>query len=363
MTQEEQIQEVYDELNKVYHKYNLINKEITFNCVQKAIKLKEKELELKARLEYLSQLIFLGFYDEAIAYYPWFINYKKNNEMGFFNYYHFVWSFKWIIIRIGNYGKIPLEKINVIFEQFETELRGYDASDKLIEYFNSIVQLSLGNIDKAIESYKNYKKLRKTSSMDDCYACQINNMIDLHIANKDYSKAVFEAKDVVSKKHTCASVPKTTYPKLIFCHLMLDNKLKADEFFQLSLKSLNLKEPQISNIYYALYYISKNKNFVKVKKILDTQLDYALNSNSDVEKFKFYLSCYILLKNMENSEIKNIKLNLNEKIDLPYNEKGYDIIELKNWFKNNYIYHMNTLNNRNGNLYYGEYQNLMEENF
>jgi len=328
------------------------NKDIVFNCVQKAIQTKDKELELEARFEYLAQLVFLRFYDEAIAYFPWFLNYKKNNELSYYNYYQLVWSFKWIISRITSYGKIPLPQIHGLFQQFEDEVKEFGGSTKTIDYFSVIYNLALGNVEVAEEKYKNYKKLRKTSSIDDCYACQINNMIDFHIGTKNYKKAILEAKDIVSKKIGCESVPKTTYPKLSFCYLMLDKNLKAEEFYQLSIKSLKFSEPQITNAYYLLFFLAKNNQFLKAKKILDKQLQYAVQSNSDLDKFKFFTGCYLVFKKAALANVKNIKLQKIDGIDCLFDKNGYNIIELKDWFKNKADFHLHVLDNRNKNSYY-----------
>lgn len=359
----EQIESIYDEFYELEDKYSLENKENILKLIQKAIPTKDKELELTLRFEYLSQLVFLGFYDEAIAYYPWFLNYKKNNELSYYENYQLVWSFKWIVLRIGNYSKIPLDQIFNLFEQFEKEIREFcgGSGDKLIEYFSVILHLNLGNLDIAEEKFKNYKRLRKTSELDDCIACQINNNIDLHIAKKDYKKAIAEAKDIVSKKHSCASVPKTTYPKLAFTHLMLGNDLKAEEFYHLSIKNLNFKEPQITNVPDLLYFLAKKNLYLKATKVMDAQLDFVLKSNSDVDKFKFFLGCYLILKNVMISNIKVFKLKNNELINLSYNEKskGYEASELSVWFEENAKKHMALLDTRNKNKFYEETFNYM----
>ncbi|VXB84753.1 hypothetical protein FLAVO9AF_30051 [Flavobacterium sp. 9AF] len=363
MNLEEQIDSIYDQLYQLDGQYTLKNKDIIFDLVQKAIQTKDKELEFEARLEYLSQLVFLNFYDEAIAYFPWFLNYKKNNPLGYYHYHHLVWSFKWIIIRVASYGKIPLAQINSLFQQFENEVKEYGAGDKVIEYFSSIVQLGIGNLEAAEEKYKKYRKLRKTSDLDDCYACQINNMLDLHMAKRDYKKVISEAKDLVSEKYSCKSVPKTTYPKVTFAHLMLGNTLKAEEFYQLSVKKLNLDEPQITNVYYLLFFLAKKNELLKVKKLLDKQLDYVLKSNSDLDKFKFYLGCYLVFKNAVLHKNKKIKLKQHDGLNCAYDEKGYDCLELEAWFKEKTISHSDFLDKRNNNTYYTDYYTFLDSHF
>lgn len=362
MNLEEQIQDVYDELERVSGSYSLQNKEIVFNCVQKAIQTKDKELEFETRFEYLSQLVFLNFNDEAIAYFPWFLNFKKNNELSYSSYHQLVWSFKWIINKVASYGKIPLSQIHALFKQFENEVREFGGSTKVIEYFGVIYNLDLGDLVIADEHYKKYKKLRKTSNLDDCYACQINNMVDLQIAKKDYKKAVVEAQDIASKTYSCASVPKTTYPKLTFCYMMLDNNLKAEELYQLAVKNLNFSEPQITNVYYLFFYLAKNDQFLKAKKILDKQMQFAIESNADIEKFKFFAGCYLIFKKAEQSNVKMIKLQKNDGIDCNYDEKGYDTVEMKNWFKTKSEYHFQILDERNENQYYQNYFKYLDEN-
>lgn len=360
MTVDEQIFEIYEILDKIDSKFTLKNKDIAFECVQKAINLKDKELEFDARQEYLSQLVFLNFADKALALFPWFLNYKKENEIDSYRYYSLVWSFKWIVSRIGSYGKISLQQIDTLFEQFEKEVLEYGAGPKLISYFKLILHTNMGNIAEAEKHLKDYKKSKLYSDLDDCYACQINNMSDFAMQKRDYKKVIKDTEDLVSKKYTCESVPKTTYPKVAIAYLMLGNSLKAEEFFQLSVKELKMNVPQIPSMGYLLMYLAKNKLYVQAKKLLDKQLKYSFESNADLYKFRFSVGNYLLFKNAEQDGIEYFKLNTTEFSDLEVTPKGFKVSQLKNWYATQVNQYINLLDTRNKNNFYQDYFTFYE---
>lgn len=360
MTVEDQVYEVYDILEKLDSKYTLKNKDIAFECIQKAIKLKDKELEFDARQEYLSQLVFMNFHDQAIALYPWFLNYKKNNELDYYRYYTLVWSFKWIVGRIGSYGKISRQQIDTLFEQFEKEVLEYGAGKKVISYFKLTLHTYMGNLEEAEVYLKAYKRSRAVSSIDDCYACQINNVIDFSLQKRDYKKVIRDTKDLVYKKYSCDSVPKTTYPKICMAYLMLGNALKAEEFYQLAVKELRLTQPQIPNVGYLFFYLAKNKMYVQAKKLLDKQLKYSFETNADLYKLRFCIGCYLLFKNAASDGIEFFKLNVVEAFNLELTKKGFRVTELRDWYQSQVEDYIKLLDTRNENSFYQEYFDYLE---
>lgn len=83
-------QDIEDCLDELYDE-NLYNKERAFKCVLASQKYKDLDLEYRAKYAYFKQLIFLEFYDEAIAMFPWFLHMcDKHKER--FGYFGILWS-------------------------------------------------------------------------------------------------------------------------------------------------------------------------------------------------------------------------------------------------------------------------------
>lgn len=362
MTVEEQVYNVYETLEKLSSSYTIKNKDLAFECIQTAINLKDNELEFSARQHYLAQLVFLNMHDKAIALFPWFLNYKKNNELYWYDYHTFVWSFKWIVARIGSYGKIPLEQVESVFSQFEKEVEEYGAGKKVIYYFRTTLYRHLGNLEKAEEFLKLYKRSRATSDIDDCYACQINNIADFWLAAHDYKKVIAGTKNVVNKKFSCDSVPKTTYPKVCMAYMMLGKSAKAEEFYQLSVKELRLHQPQIPHMSFLLFYVAKNRLYVQAKKLLDKQLGFSFETNADVYKLEFCMGCYLVFKKAAEDGIVYFKLKYDMPAELEVTAKGYEVAQLKDWYLSQINAYISLLDNRNGNSYYSDYFKYLEGN-
>ncbi|MBK7884284.1 MAG: hypothetical protein IPJ81_11170 [Chitinophagaceae bacterium] len=358
-------EEIHEVLANIDNEYNITNKDLAFKCVQKAMLLGNKKLEFDARYEYFSQLTFCNFIDEALVQYPWLLNYKKNNELKPGSIHRIIWSFKWIIDKIPDYSSIPLSKIKDTIAQFEEEYTAAGNTGKIIEHYRMIMHLIMGEIEKAYEHYNKYKKSNQTGEYDDCYACQLNSILDLYLAKKDYQKVIENAGDLVTKKYSCAEVPDITYPKLVFSYLMLGELDKAEEYYQLTLKKLKLSNPQ-DIIYYTLFYLGKTKAFVQGKKIIDKQLHFILASKSDMLKYKFFSSCYIFFKYAAREGIKTFKIKLvehNNNFIQPIEIDEYNVTALQEWFYNQSFLHASLLDKRNENNYYQDYLKYLEEAF
>ena len=357
----EEIQEVLWDIDG---DYNITNKDLAFKCVQKAMLLGNKKLEFDARYKYFSQLIFCNLFDEALAQYPWLLNYKKNNEISPGGIHKVIWSFKWIIDKIPVYSSIPLSKIKDTIAQFEEEYKSVGNTGKIIEHYRMIMHLIMGEIEKAEEHYNKYKKSNQTGEYDDCYACQLHSTLDLHLAKKDYKKVIESGGDLVTKKYSCSEVPDITYPKLVFSYLMLGELNKAEEYYQLSLKKLKLSIPQ-DVIYYTLFYLGKTKAFVQGKKIIDKQLHFILAAKSDMLKYHFFSSCHIFFKYAEQDGIKNFKIKLADQTNFiaPVKKDEYSVTSLKQWFYDQSHLHATLLDKRNENNYYQDELKYMDEFF
>jgi tetratricopeptide (TPR) repeat protein len=358
----EEIQEV---LSIIDQNYNITNKDIAFKCVQKTMLLNNKKLEFDARNKYFSQLTFCNFIDEALVQYAWLLNYKKNNELKPGSIHSVLWKFKWIIDKIPDFHLITLSKINDAFKQFEEEYIAAGNTEKVLEHYRALIHLRMGNIEKAESHYNKYKKINQTGEYDDCYACQLNSLLNLTIAKKEYQKVTEIAKDLVTKKYFCAEVPNITYPKLVFAHLMLGELDKAEEYYQLSLKKLKLSNPQ-DIIYHILFYLGKTKAFVQGKKIIDKQLHFILAAKSDMIKYEFFSSCYIFFKYADEEDIKTFKIKLDEHSNSfiqPIKKDEYNVITVKEWFYKQSLLHASLLDKRNENNYYQDYLKYLDEAF
>lgn len=332
--------------------YSLNNKDIAFECVKKAVALNNKYLEFRARYEHLSQLVFCNLYEEAIPMYPWLLNYMKTYDE---EHMQILWAFKWIVGHISHFHKIPLSKINELFELYEKEYTAYGETKKIVAYKKLYHYLNIGELSLADEMYDIFKKSKK-GELDDCGACQKHGIIEYHFAKKNYKALLAESEKLFSQKQNCVEVPNITYPLVCYVYLLLNKLPEAEHHAQIANKKLKFNIFQ-SNAFFLLLYYSKTKQFVQGKKLIDKQLPFIVNNNDNIFKFNFYSACYVYFKCLEQDNITDYKLKSADLVKgkiQPTKANNYAVTALKDYFYNEAKLESILLDNRNQNKYYDE---------
>ena len=107
--------------------------------------------------------------------FPWFLN-KCDSKDNYYKYLQVLWTFKWVINAVTDFPAISLSKIEGLREEFERRFQEYGTGDRVINYFKAQQESQLGNIEKSLELADKYFSDTRTCELDDCAACQPNNI-------------------------------------------------------------------------------------------------------------------------------------------------------------------------------------------
>ena len=341
------------------------NKQLAFKCVQKALALKDIDLEFEARLQFLRQLVFLSEYEEAIAIFPWFLN-SCDKHPDRFSYFNVLWTFKWIMGAITNYHTISLDHLDRLFKEFEKRYTAYGSGEKVILYYKMRQLAETGNISESLEYYAKYIASTESGALDDCLACQPNNCMEVFLAARQYDKVIDLANMIIRKKLSCHIVPHTSYPSALEATFLLEHWSDAEMYFQLSCKKLKVSESHLRAFSSIVIYCSLKGYHVKGRNIIEKQLPFALDTKSDYYRFFFFMACSLFFQSMENRT--NVKLKLKPGAFLDFtlaDDNEYSVDALVNWFRDKSVLHGELLDNRNQNNFYREHfahmTNFVEE--
>jgi hypothetical protein len=331
---------------------------LALKCIQKAQILKDLELEFDARMAYVYQVNFLNKHDLGIAMFPWFLK-KCDEDPERFDYYQTLWVYKWIVNSVRDFAKVPLEKTESLLKDFEKRLLDYGTGKKVIHYVKVQYFDAIGELPKAAEEYKRYLKAATSGTMDDCIACQPNNMIDHLLSHGQYEEVFNVAQPILRGDKTCRTVPQTTYPKLILPALALGRREDAENFARLAKKNLPLTQANLRSAAHLVVYYTLKEDFTKGKTVIEKQFPYLLEHASEVDKFYFHLAAHLFFQKMQEKKKKSVKLSLPAN-PLLYAESGtYAVGELAAVFTRQLDEVTSQLDQRNGNAYY---RNLIGKN-
>ncbi len=297
--------EIENFIKKCNKNYTEDNKNLIFKCVQEAKELKDLDLEYKARLEYVSQLEFLGYTEKAISIFPWLLDccdtYPKR-----FNYKDTLWAYKWIVNDLYEFSAISRDQIETVFNDFERRFNKYGAGQRIITYYKMSKLHRMGNPKEALLYLRASESISEKGPLDNCEACMVNGTLNVLFDMKLYAEVLEKAKPILDKKISCLYVPGITYPKIVFTYMMLGKTALAEKYYQLTIK--NSETEDLSHK--IILYLSANHRFSECFSIVEEKLNSRHESWDDVSKCYFYQSCHLFFREMHRSGKESISIDL-----------------------------------------------------
>jgi hypothetical protein len=341
------------------------NRDLAFKCIQKAKSFKNIDLEFDARMTYIRQSVFLNQDQEVIAMFPWFLN-ECDSKDNYHKYLQVLWTFKWVINSVTDFPAISLAKIEGLFQEFERRFEEYGTGDRVINYFKAQMESQLGNIDKSLEFATAYFSDKKTCELDDCAACQPNNISRVFLVAEQYDRMMECIQPILDGKLTCHVVPHTTFPKAAYASMRTGAWEQAGHYVQSTYKYLDFETPDPYEASVLLLYHASNKEFLKGRNLMQKQLAFALKTTSSGEVYDFYLSCALFMQAYLASGEETMALNVElKKKDFVVSEEGnkYAVSALQKWFETEAYRHAKLLDTRNQNTFLENYFKKTEKWF
>ncbi|MDJ1493847.1 hypothetical protein QNI19_12970 [Cytophagaceae bacterium DM2B3-1] len=347
----EEVQEVVDILS--YGKESEENEKILQKCIQKAQFFKDKDLEFEARIAYIRQVTWLHKPDKTIAIFPWLLKrmdegHNKNHQ------YSVLWMYKWVIIKLPCYASVSLQQIEDLQQDMERRFLDYGTGTRIIDYFRMIVYAHLGNLSKAQEHLKNYLQDTSSCLLDDCDACQPNNVLDIYLSLRDYPAFLHTAQPLLNGTKKCKEVPDYTYSKTAMVNFLSGNTEVAKDHAILARKKIPLTSAVLKEMGYLLTYYALTQDFIKGRAIIEKQIGFCTNTQPEAYRYQFLLGFLLFMKAFQKAGKKTIKLKVPIADVQPIEEDTYEVASLITWIEGQCQQIVQKLDQRNGNTFYSE---------
>jgi len=333
--------------------------ELAQRCVEKSLFFKDKQLEFEARSAHLRMLIFLSQTEEAIALFPWFLNYmdKEGENMGGFDRFSVLWSYKWILGSIPEYSKIPMQKAEALMADFERRVQDERGAARLIAYEKMRYYSDMGDQEKGMKYFEEYFNNPTQGRLEDCQACQPNNYVEVFQRLDQDESALQHLAPILAGDLRCHTVPHTSYPKALWSVMKLGQWDKATEYATQAENHLDLEKPWGGSWGPLFYFYAYQKKFVQGRKIIEKQLPYTFGRQNDLQKVELYFSIAIFLEALRQDGQEQITLKfgtvkLPDGFPQPDQQAQFEVMALKDWFRKESIQAAVDLDKRNGNTYW-----------
>ncbi|HTF82158.1 MAG TPA: hypothetical protein VL947_10545 [Cytophagales bacterium] len=341
------------------------NEKVLQKCIQKAQFYKDKDLEFEARMAYLRQVNWLNKKEKAIATMPWLLNRLDEGHNQDFAH-NILWMYKWIIINLPDFAAISLAQIEQLTKDMEKRFLDYGTGIRIVHYFKMIQHSSMGQLEEAKAYMKLYLQDHSESNLDDCSACQPNNLLSVYLNLKEYDSFLDKAAPLLSRAVTCKEVPDYTYPKTALVNYIVGNYDEAAAQALMARKKIKLKKAVLREMGHLLAYYALTKEFVKGRTIIEKQLDFCALTQPELFLFRFYLGMLMFFTALHREGKKQIKLQVETKSLLPIQEGSCHVNEALGWLQQQLQTLAHKLNIRNGNDFYAQeiqyYMGLLDQN-
>lgn len=305
-------------------------------AIKKAITLADDEKDYKFmylfRSDLMSESEFHGDSFQAILTFPEMIKLFDEHEKELAHFQHdYMWEFKWLLSDCRDFYQIPKAKVYEFYEEFRKRCEHYGYS--LRPYYQHLYHFETNCDMKAAKKAYQQFMIARRDEMCDCYACEMDTMVEYELNTASISRALETAYPILSGQVKCAEIPWGTYEEIMHRFYKLGDFEHAEEYRKKCYKHIS-KEPSsyLGAIGKMLMLYSKT-DLSKGAKLFEKQLIWELNSRNYRYKMKFYIGTAAVFTKL--AKIKSeIKLTLPEKFELYNVDKIYNTETLAEYYRN-----------------------------
>ncbi|MCI4670605.1 MAG: hypothetical protein MRZ79_20895 [Bacteroidia bacterium] len=322
------------------------------NLIHKLRGMDEDDLEYDIRTKLISTMYHLYTNaEEEMANFAWLLQYEEKNP-SYFITHSVMWYYKWMANRLASIPSAPLDRIFAILEDMgkRYQERQYGLRPVYAKYKN--LYLLMGEAEKATE-YFNKEQEADTTSMDDCYACQLNGNLDYYLLLEDYEKVLENAQPLLNREYTCGRVPESTYREVVYAYLEMENWEMVEKYTDEGLQILEKDYSFVGNLITFMFSYALLGRFSDARQMMEISLQKVLEVKSPYDMMNCYTSIEIFM------EILSVKGETEIQLPAPIKEKLKDlglrsssIREYKQFFGEKARDLRRQFDKRNGNTYY-----------
>lgn len=348
--------EVYELIHKAYEYNDMLEYSLAIPLFEKAVSIASEYPDILFQMYCRFDLIdTYSYYGDTMKAFINFLWYNNQIEKGYTNekvIYNLIWHYKFIGDSLADVVSIPKDKINDFLNNMEKVYKENNISLK--SYYKIRIYAYMKGIDTEIDIDEYYKKWMYTiqdDKFEDCIACNLDFEVEYHIFLRNYDKALKKAENIINGKYKCDNIPNTTFATLLLPIYDLGKYELADELQKKGIRLIKNLEEYGTCLADHIMYLSL-VNIEKAIKIFEKGCPQLMDINKsnidDMERTWFNMASFVLFHKIEEKNIEKIKVKIPKNVSI-YSENEYEVSDLKEFFKDEFIRGMNAFDIRNGN--------------
>lgn len=332
------------------------------HAIKKAIELADAEKDYEFmyifRSDLMSESECYGDSFQAFLTFPEMIKIFDEHEKKLEEYkYDYMWEFKWILSDCEDFYQVSKAKVYELFAEFRKRCERYGYS--LRPYYENLYRFEEACDKQASKKAYQQFVLAKRDELADCYACELNVMVDYELNTASMGRALETAYPILSGQVSCTEIPDITYKTIMHRYYELGDFEKAEEYRKKCYRKISTNSTYLFVIGDMLKLYSKT-DLTKGVKLFEKHLAWEFNSKNSHSNMKFYIGAAVLFTKLAQKKAE-VNLKLPEKFKLYKADGIYSTKALAEYYQSKALDLIDKFDKRNeSDFYMQEYNYAME---
>ncbi|MBC1983825.1 hypothetical protein [Listeria booriae] len=275
---------------------------------------------IEARDMLIDTCLYVGFPKKQLQAFSWLVK-KFEEDCPDVDGFDLLWKYKWIAEHVPMFDEVSKAQIDALLNDMKVkfEQRGYS----LRPYYkvSTLGAMRMGDRAKAEAYFEQWQKA-KSDYMNDCGACETNDVVHYHYFMEDYEQALKKAAPIVTGKQSCAEVPHLTYGFTVIAYFKTGDLEMAQQCFEKGYPLVEKKSSLIPPMASMIQYLNLSGQHEKAKDVIAINKETALASESGLDKLLFLQAAFPFFDAEVDKDLIQLTEELTAKFDAR-NENSY----------------------------------------
>ncbi|ARM72592.1 TPA_asm: hypothetical protein GIN74_02625 [Listeria monocytogenes] len=292
--------------------------------LERAIASADMYNDLQSSVEARDMLIdtcyLVGMPKKQLQAFSWLVK-KWEKDDTYIDGYDLLWKYKWISEHVPTFDEVSIEQIDALLNDMKLKFEQQNYSLRPYYKVCTLAAMRMGNVAKAKHFFGKWTTTEE-DYLNDCPACEINDLVHYYCFIKDYENAKKVARPILTGKESCGEVPHLTYGMMALAYLELGDEKTAQECFDKGYPLVEKKSALIPPLSHLLKYLILTDQTDKAREVIDTNQEIVLKAEGGLDRLIFLQAAYPLFDREKEADLVEMTEALTAKFDTR-NENSY----------------------------------------
>lgn len=321
--------------------------QILDEAIRMADELRDEERGYRARFLMIEAATFAGYLEKALIAFSWCLAHRdqlpperQSSDL--------LWRYKWILGSLPEFPQVPLERIELLFEDFERRLVQRGLSLRPVRYLRFRVALKMGHHEVADRLLNEWSHLDR-DWLADCQACETHALVWYHAQHGQLEKALRISQPLWSGKLSCTTVPQQTFATLLLPLVQAGQLDQAEEAYRKVRRKIDGKRNHVDDVSLCLIYATGLHHSAALIKALERHWPLLDDHIVELSSLRLFQASALIFERFASRKARQRRVVLPAHFSIFNPSHQYRPVDLADWFHQESARLANRFDTRNQN--------------